>query len=111
MDEVVNDRKGVSILPSDGIECAIVLYKTKFAILLFYEEDRGSDQRLRRANSTCSEGFLEESVHLSLFDQRHGVDFAETGLRVVFELDRVVPLSLIGQGVKRGLIEDIREVV
>ena len=91
-DKVVNNRKGVPIFVGDGVERTVVLYESKFAILLFYEEDQGSDGRLRRANSTCSEGFLEECVHLSLFDQRHQVDLAKTGLGVALELNRMVPL-------------------
>ena len=43
MDEVVNDQKGVSILPSDGVECAIVLHESKFAVFFLYKEDWGSD--------------------------------------------------------------------
>ena len=62
-------------------------------------------------NSTGGKCFLEECIHLCLFDQRHGVDLAKTGLGVVLELNRVVPLSSIGQGVKRSLVEDIGEVV
>ena len=43
MDEVINDQKRISILLSDGIEHAIVLYESKLAILFLYEEDQGSD--------------------------------------------------------------------
>ena len=92
MDEIVDNQKRISIFPSDGIERVIVLHESKFAVLFLYEEGQGSDGRLRRANPTCSKGFLEESVHLSLFDQRHGVDLAKTGLGVMLELDRMVPL-------------------
>ena len=43
MDEIVDNWKRVSILLSDGIERVIVLYKSKLAVLILYEEDWGSD--------------------------------------------------------------------
>ena len=43
MNKVVNDQKGVLIFAGDGIERAIVLYESKFAILFLYKEDQGSD--------------------------------------------------------------------
>ena len=54
MDKVVDNQKGVSIFAGDGVERVVVLYELKFAVLLFYEEDWGSDQRLRGVNSTIS---------------------------------------------------------
>ena len=43
MDEIVDNQKRVSILPSDGVERVIVLYESKLAVLFLYEEDQGSD--------------------------------------------------------------------
>ena len=96
MDKVVNNREGVPIFVGNGVERAIVLYESKLAVLFLHEEDQGSDWGLRGANPTCSEGFLEERVHLRLFDQRHWVDLAKTGLGVALELDHVVPLPSLG---------------
>src|SRR3979490_2129541 len=42
VDEVVNEREGIPILPSDQIQCAIVLDKAKFSVFLLDEEDRGA---------------------------------------------------------------------
>ena len=44
MDKVIDNRKRVSILPSDGVERAIVLYELKLAVLFLYKEDWGSDR-------------------------------------------------------------------
>src|SRR3979490_3550105 len=41
VNEVVNEGKGIAILPSDQIEHAIVLYEAKFSVLLD-EEDRST---------------------------------------------------------------------
>src|SRR3981189_3609222 len=51
MDEVVNEGKGIAVLPSDQIERAIVLYEAKFSVLLLDEEDQSAYWRFRVPNA------------------------------------------------------------
>ena len=44
MDEVVDKRKGVTVLSRDEIERVIVLYESQLTILLFDEEDWCTDR-------------------------------------------------------------------
>src|SRR3981189_2609742 len=46
VDEVVNEREGIAVLPSDQVERAIVLHEAKFSVLLLDEEDRSAYWRL-----------------------------------------------------------------
>ena len=58
VDKVVDEGKGIAILPRDQIERAIVLYKAKFSVLLLDEEDRSTYRRFRVPNAACCQGFL-----------------------------------------------------
>jgi hypothetical protein len=44
MNEVVNEREWVPILPGDGVEGSVVLDEVKLSILLLDEEDRSSKE-------------------------------------------------------------------
>ena len=82
MDEVVNNGEGVAIFSCDSVQCPVVLYETKLAILFLDEEDWCTNGGLGRVDTTCHESFFKESVHLGLLFQGHGVDLSEAGLWV-----------------------------
>jgi hypothetical protein len=42
MDEIIDEREGVSIFLHDGVECSIVLDEAELTILLLDEEDWGT---------------------------------------------------------------------
>ena len=44
VNEIVYQQKGVTILNSDLIQCAVVLYEAESAVFLFNTEDWSSDR-------------------------------------------------------------------
>jgi hypothetical protein len=42
MDEIVDERERIPILPGDGIQCSVVLDEVELSIFLLDEEDRSS---------------------------------------------------------------------
>src|SRR3979490_2313996 len=69
VNEIINKRKGESVLDSDLIQSAVVLDKSEAAILLLDEEDWGSDRRFRWAYASGFECIVKEGVEFRLFIQ------------------------------------------
>src|SRR3981189_277427 len=66
VNEVINEREGVAVLPSDQVERAIVLHEAKLSVFLLDEEDGSAYWRFQMLNVSCRQGFFQESVQFSL---------------------------------------------
>ena len=66
VNEVVNEGEQVSILPSDKIECTIVLNEPELPILLLHKEDRGTYRELGLLDVPCPQSFGEERIQFTL---------------------------------------------
>ena len=73
MDQIVYERKWVTILFCDFIESLVVLYEAESAIFLFNKKYGGSDWGFRWSNSSGFKGFFEEGVKFRLLVEGHGV--------------------------------------
>src|SRR3981189_1781581 len=111
VDEVVNEREGIAIFPSDEIQCAIVLDKVKLSVLLLDEEDGSAYWRFRMPNVSCRQCFFQESVQFPLFFGRHWIDLSEPGRRFALKFNSVIPFSTFGEVIKGALTEYVFEFV
>src|SRR3981189_999431 len=111
MDEVVNEGKGIAVLPSDQIERAIVLDKAKLSILLLDEEDRSAYRRFRVPNASCRQGFFQKGVQFHLFFGRHWINLSEPGRRFTLEFNGVVPFATFREVIEGALTEYVFEFV
>lgn len=74
VDDVSDQGEWVAILDCVLVETSIVLDKAERSILLFDEEDGGSNGGLGGTNQTTLEVLLEKAVQFYLFVRREGVD-------------------------------------
>jgi hypothetical protein len=105
VNEVIDEREWVSILPCDHVKCPIVLVKVKFTILLLDEQDQGTQRGFGWPNAAGGQGLLQERVQLHLFGQHHWVDFPKSRRWFVFQFDHMIPLPTFRESVKSHFTE------
>ena len=89
-----NERKWGGIANHEGVQSSVVLDRSKIAVLLLTEEERGHVRGFGLAYIPLLEVFCDEFLQSNIFGQGQRTHFAVHSIRgVQFQVDSVIPFA------------------